>query len=121
MADIKFVREYKMFPASEICFDVLYAKSNRLCFYTEEDLPKTVKKWLEGKEGIVQYDRTLEREETIYKTETMYRVEYDFLVGGKSVHAYLDNNGKGFRRDDAVHIGYQLVAQGNQHIRVTAI
>ena len=122
MANIKFVREYKLFPeSSETWFDVLYAKSNRLCVYTADDLPKTVQKWLEDKVGNTQYNKVFERDETIYKAETMYRVEYDFCAGDKEVHAYLDNNGKGFCREDAVYIGKQLVAQGNTHVRVIAI
>lgn len=123
MAEIKFVREYKPFPAAEDnYFDVVYAKSNRLCFYTSaEELPETVKKWLKDKEGTVQYNRTFDREETIYQAETKYKVDYDFYIGDKMVHARLDNNGKGFCEEDAVYIGKQLVAQGNMHIRVIAI
>lgn len=122
MANIKFVREYKLFPgSSETWFDVLYAKSNRLCIYTADDLPKTVQKWLKGKVGVRQHDRVLDRDEIIYKAETMYRVEYDFYAGDKDVHAYLDNNGKGFCEEDAVYIGKQLVAQGNTHVRVITI
>lgn len=121
MADIKFVREYQFTPNGETWYDVLYATSNRLCTFPAEDLPKTVKEWLKDKPKVVQYNRTLERDEIIYKTETVYRVEYDFYAGDKEVHAFLDNNGKGFCKEDAVYIGKQLVAQGNTHVRVIAI
>lgn len=122
MANIKFIREYKLFPeSSETWYDILYAKSNRLCTYTADDLPKTARKWLEGKVGTTIYDSILEREETIYKITPAYRVEYDFYVGDKDVHAFLDNNGKGFCKEDAVYIGKQLVAQGNAHVMIIAI
>lgn len=119
MANIKFVREYEDYGST--WYDVLYAKSNRLYVYTADDLPKTVQKWLEDKDGVRQYDRVFKRDEIIYKTETMYRVEFDFRVNGKDVHDYLDNNGKGFCKEDAVYIGKQLVAQGNRHISIIAI
>ena len=122
MAKIKFIREYKLFPeSSETWYDILYAKSNRLCTYTADDLPKTAKEWLKGKVGTTIYDSLLEREEVIYKIAPAYRVEFDFKVNGKSVHDYLDNNGKGFCKEDAVHVGKQLIAQGNTHVMVIAI
>ena len=119
MANIKFIREYEAYGGT--WYDVLSAKSNRLCTYTAEDLPKTAKKWLEDKEGIVQYSNVFKRDEVIYKTETMYKVEFDFRVNGKDVHDYLDNNGEGFSKEDAVSIGRQLVNQGNTHVTVVAI
>lgn len=121
MAQIRFVREYKFTPNGETWYDVLYAKSNRLCVYTADDLPGTVRKWLEDKDSVRQYNRTLGRDEVIYKTETMYKVEFDFRVNGKDVHDYLDNNGKGFCKEDAVYIGKQLTVQGNTHVMVIAI
>lgn len=122
MANIKFIREYKLFPeSSETWYDILYAKSNRLCTYTADGLPKTAKTWLKGKVGTTIYNSVLEREEVIYKVAPAFRVEYDFYAGDKEVHAYLDNNGKGFCREDAVYIGKQLAAQGNTHIAVIAI
>lgn len=122
MADIKFIREYDFYGT--LYYDVVYGKPgnpSRLRMYSKDDVPKTVQKWLEDKEGEVQYNKVFEREETIYKAETVYKVEYDFYAGDKEVHAYLDNNGKGFCKEDAVYIGKQLVAQGNMHVRVTAI
>lgn len=122
MANIKFIREYKLFPeSSETWYDILYAKSNRLCTYTADDLPKTARVWLKNKVGTTIYDSLLEREEVIYKDEPAFRVEFDFRVNGKDVHDYLDNNGKGFCKEDAVHVGKQLVAQGNTHVTVIAI
>lgn len=121
MAEIRFIREYQIVPGvTETLYDIVY-KSGKLYCYTAEDLPGTAKAWLKDKVGKVQYDRTLEREEVIYKAETMYRVEFDFYAGDKEVHAYLDNNGNGFCREDAVYIGKQLVAQGNTHVMVIAI
>lgn len=122
MAKIKFVRAYEFYGNPYL--DVIYGtpgKPSRVYTYSKADLPKTVKEWLKDKEGVVQYNRTLGRDETIYKAETLYRVEYDFRVGGKDVHAYLDNNGKGFHKEDAVYVGRELAAQGNMHVQVIAI
>lgn len=122
MANIRFVREYDFY--GNVYYDVVYGKPgspSRLYMYSKDDLPKTVSKWLEGKEGETQHNGVFNRDETVYKAETVYRVEYDFYAGDKDVHAYLDNNGKGFCKEDAVHIGKQLVAQGNQHVMVLAI
>lgn len=122
MANIRFVREYDLYGSTY--YDVVYGKPgnpSRLYMYSKDDLPKTVQKWLEDKVGDTQYNRVFEREEIIYKAETVYRVEYDFYAGDKDVHAYLDNNGKGFCKEDAVYIGKQLAAQGNRHIMVIAI
>lgn len=122
MANIRFVREYDFY--GDIYYDVVYGKPgspSRLYMYSKDDLPKTVRKWLEDKAGNTQYNKVFERDEIIYKAETVYRVEYDFYAGDKDVHAYLDNNGKGFCHEDAVYIGKQLVAQGNRHISIIAI
>lgn len=122
MANIKFVREYDLY--GNTYYDVVYGKPgnpSRLYMYSKEDLPKTVQKWLEDKVGNTQYNKVFEREEIIYKTETMYRVEFDFRYNGKDGHDYLDNNGKGYTKEDAVSIGRQLADQGNMHVRVIAI
>lgn len=122
MANIRFVREYDLYGST--FYDVVYGKPgspSRLYMYSREDLPKTVQKWLEDKVGDTQYSKVFEREEIIYKAETVYKVEYDFYAGDKEVHAYLDNNGKGFCEEDAAYIGKQLTAQGNMHVMVIAI
>ena len=122
MANIKFVSEYDLYGST--FYDVVYGKPgspSRLYMYSKDDLPKTVQKWLEDKVGDTQYNKVFKREEIIYQVGTRYRVEFDFRVNGKSVHDYLDNNGKGFCEEDAVHVGKQLVAQGNTHVRVIAI
>lgn len=122
MANIRFVRAYEFYGNSY--YDVIYGRPGQPCrvyTYSKEDLPKTVSKWLEGKEGETQRNGVFNRDETVYKAEIKYRVEYDFYAGDKDVHAYLDNNGKGFCHEDAVYIGKQLVAQGNRHISIIAI
>lgn len=119
MADIRFIRMYDFYNTA-YC-DILYAKSNRLVTYAAEEMPKTAYKWLKDKKGVTQYNKVLERDEIIYKGETMYKVEFDFTVNGKDVHDYLDNNGKGFCKEDAVSIGRQLVDQGNTHVIVVSM
>lgn len=122
MANIRFARAYEFY--GNPYYDVIYGRPGQPCrvyTYSKAELPKTVSKWLEGKEGVVQYNRTLGREEVIYKEETKYRVEFDFRFEGEDVHADLDNNGKGFCKEDAVRVGKELVAQGNMHVRVIAI
>ena len=122
MAHIRFVREYDLY--GNTYYDVVYGKPgspSRLYMYSKDDLPKTVQKWLEDKVGDTQYNKVFERDEIVYKAETRYRVEFDFRVNGKDAHDYLDNNGTGFCKEDAVCIGKQLVAQGNSHVIVVAI
>lgn len=121
MATIRFIREYDFYGSKY--FDILYMtpSGSRLRTVGAEDLPKTAKKWLEDKEGITQYNKTLERDEVIYKAETKYRVEFDFEVNGKDVHDYLNNNGKGFSHEDAVSVGRQLAEQGNRHVMIIAM
>lgn len=61
---IKFVREYKMFGKSytDVVYDSLLIRT-----YDETDeLPKTVKAFLQGKKAKVQYDNTFKRLENIY-------------------------------------------------------
>lgn len=117
MADIKWIREVEEY--GETWYDILYAKSNRLCTYLAEDLPKTAKEWLKGRPKKVQYNKALEREEALYMDEPVYRVEYDFYTEtGRPVHAYLDNNGEGFNHEDAVSIGRELMAQGNRNVAI---
>lgn len=122
MANIRFVREYDLY--GNTYYDVVYGKPgspSRLYMYSKKDLPKTVSKWLEGKEGETQRNSVFDRDETVYKAETKFRVEFDFRVDGEDVHAYLDNNGNGFCKEDAVRVGKELAAQGNQHVMVLAI
>lgn len=121
MATIRFIREYDFYGSKY--FDILYMtpSGSRVRTVGAEDLPKTARKWLEGKEGIRQYNKTLEKEEVIYKAETKYRVEFDFRVNGEDVHTYLDNNGKGFSHEDAVSVGRELAEQGNRHVMVIAM
>lgn len=117
MATIRFVREYN-FYGNAYC-DIIYGTPGKPCrvyTYSKADLPKTVKKWLEGKEGVVQHDRVFNRDETIYREESKYRVEFDFRVNGEDVRAYLDNNGKGFCKEDATRVGNELAAQGNRNV-----
>lgn len=123
MAEIRFIREYQLIPGNgEMWYDILYAKSNRLCTYPADELPKTAREWLKGKLGTTIYNSVLEREEVIYKTALAYKVEFDFVNGyGKPMHDYLDNNGKGYCKEDAVYIGKQLAAQGNTKVMVVAI
>lgn len=122
MATIKFIREYDLYGST--FYDVVYGKPgnpSRLYMYSKDRLPKTVKKWLENKIGDTQYNKVFKRDEIVYTTEPRYRVEFDFRVNGKYIHDYLDNNGKGFCKEDAVHVGKQLVAQGNTHVMVVTI
>lgn len=122
MANIRFVREYDFYGSTY--YDVVYGtpgKPSRCYTYPKEDLPETAQKWIEGKEGVTQYNSVFKRDETIYKTETVYRIEYDFRVSGEDVHAYLDNNGKGFCKEDAVRVGKELAAQGNMHVMAVAM
>lgn len=121
MAQIKFIRKYKFTPNGETWYDVLYTPSNRLRTYIADDLPGTVKAWLEGKEGVAQYDRIFQRDEIIYKAEPLYRVEFDFRFNGEDVHTHLDNNGKGFSQEDATHVAVELASQNNMNVVITAI
>ena len=122
MANIRFVRAYEFY--GNPYYDVIYGTPGKPCrcyTYPKDELPKTVSKWLEGKEGETQHNGVFNRDEIIYKTETLYRVEFDFRFEGNDVHAYLDNNGKGFDKEDAVRVGRELAAQGNMHVQVIAI
>lgn len=122
MANIRFVRAYEFY--GNPYYDVIYGRPGQPCrvyTYSKEDLPKTVSKWLEGKDGEIQHNGVFNRDETVYKAEIKYGVEFDFRVNGEDVHAYLDNNGKGFCKEDAVRVGRELAAQGNMHVMVTAI
>ena len=68
MANIKFMRIYT--PIREEWCDIAYEKDGyitRIRSCTTDEMPKTARKWLEGKVGRKQYDKTLEREETIYE------------------------------------------------------
>lgn len=68
MANIKFIKIYT--PIREEWCDIAYEKDGyitKVCSYTTDEMPKTARKWLEGKVGRKQYDKTLEREETIYE------------------------------------------------------
>ena len=66
MAEIKFARK-KKWHNNKTWYDVVY-KTNRLYMYMEEDLPKSVRKWLDGKTGKKQYDK-YHGEEIIYEEE----------------------------------------------------
>lgn len=68
MANIRFIREYDLY--NRTYYDTIYGtpgNPSRLYMYSKDDLPKTVQKWLEGKVGKKQYNKVLEREETIYE------------------------------------------------------
>lgn len=122
MANIKFIRMYDFYGTAYA--DVLYGtpgKAGRLYTYPAEEMPKTAYKWLQDKPGERQYNKVFDRDEIIYKAETKYRVEFDFRFNGEDVHAYLDNNGKGFDKENAVRVGRELAAQDNQHVTVVAI
>lgn len=122
MANIRFVRAYEFY--GNPYYDVIYGRPWQPCrvyTYSKADLPKTVSKWLEGKEGETQRNSVFDRDEIVYKAEIKYRVEFDFRFEGQVVHADLDNNGKGFCKEDAVRVGKELVAQGHQHVMVLAI
>lgn len=123
MAEIRRITEYKFTPTSDtIWYDVLYAKSYRLCTYTAEDLPKTARKWLEDKEGVTQYSRVFDREETIYEAKPVYRVVFDFRnASGDTVRDSLTNNGRGFSGEDASYIAQELAAQGNSNVYVALL
>ena len=82
MANIYFVRIYD-FYGSKHC-DVAYERDGfitKVCTYPTDEMPKTVKKWLEDKPGRVQYNRTLKRSETIY----VARYEYGMRCRGYSI------------------------------------
>ena len=72
MARIRFVREFESY--NDTWYDVAYYSKcgnyvGRLFTFTSEDLPKTVKKWLDGKNGVAQYDSVFKRHEIIYREE----------------------------------------------------
>ena len=70
MANIRFIREYEAY--GNPYYDVVYGtpgKPSRVYAYSKEDLPKTVTKWLEGKDGTKQYNKVFNREETIYEQQ----------------------------------------------------
>ena len=123
MANIKFIRMYDFYNTA-YC-DIAYARNDgcisRVRTIPAEEMPKTAYKWLKDKHGTRQYNKVFERDEIIYKAETKYKVEFDFRFNGEDVHAYLDNNGKGFDKENAVRVGKELVAQGNQHVMLVAI
>lgn len=69
MAKIKFVREYKVNYGGKYehtYYDIVY-ESGRVYTKYITDLPKSVEKWLAGKEAERQYDPVYKREELIYK------------------------------------------------------
>lgn len=67
---IKFVREYQpylKYGINRTCYDAIY-HSGRLCMYTEEDVPKTVQKFIENAGSKKkQYDPIFKYEEIIYE------------------------------------------------------
>ena len=68
MANIRFVRAYEFY--GNPYYDVIYGapgRPSRVYTYSKESLPKTVTKWLEGKEGITQHNSIFDRDEVIYK------------------------------------------------------
>lgn len=64
-ASIKFVRQYDFYNANNKVYDVIYA-SGRVCMYSAERLPASVKRFIEGKTGRSQYDKLFKRDEIIY-------------------------------------------------------
>lgn len=64
MAKIEFIRLYKSEFGGEWA-DIVY-ESGRVVTVSQSKIPKTAKKWLEGKEGRKQYDSVYKREETIF-------------------------------------------------------
>ena len=68
MAEIKFVREYKINRGGKYehtYYDIVYVSGRIYTRYITE-LPATITKWLEGKTGRKQYDK-FHGEEIIYK------------------------------------------------------
>lgn len=68
MANIKSIRTYE-FYGNEWC-DIAYEKDgyiHRVTSYPTDEMPKTARKWLEGKEGKAYYDRVFERNTKIYQ------------------------------------------------------
>ncbi len=65
MAKIKFIRRYKMY--GHTYYDVIY-QSNRIYTFTEDDVPKTARRYMETANAIRdQIDRLFNRPETIYE------------------------------------------------------
>ena len=60
---IKFVREYHF--ANETCYDVIYY-SGKCFFYCGNNIPHTVREFLNCAQCVKQYDPVLKREEIIY-------------------------------------------------------
>ena len=63
MAKIKFVRHYKRYNVD--VFDVIYASNRLYCYYGIENVPKTVLRFIAGKEPRHQMDQ-FNGEELIY-------------------------------------------------------
>ena len=64
-AEIRFVREYNYWNTT--WYDVIY-KSGRLCMHTAENLPKTVREYIDNaSKKTTQFDRTFKRDEIIYE------------------------------------------------------
>lgn len=61
---IKFIREYEFYGYMFI--DIVY-ESMRIYTMPKDEMPKTAKKFLEGKTGVKQYDPVFKRDEIIYK------------------------------------------------------
>ena len=91
MANINFVRIYEF-------YDVAYEKDGfitRIRTYDTDDLPKTVKKWLKGRDGKVQYDRTLDRKEIVYHPYYKYGMRLrGYSIGCQPTKGFVD------RKDD---------------------
>lgn len=60
------VTKYELYGST--CYDIVY-NSGRLVSCIEENLPATVKKWLEGKTGMKRWDNIYGRIEYLYKNE----------------------------------------------------
>ena len=68
MAQIRFIRKYKLYNYD--WYEIIYAGTNRIrtiMLDGNTKLPSTAVKFLEGKQGVEQYDRIFNRQETIYK------------------------------------------------------
>lgn len=68
MANIKSIRTY-LFYGNEYC-DIAYQRDGyitKVCTMPTDEMPKTVRTWLKGKTGTIQYDKIFKREETIYQ------------------------------------------------------
>lgn len=61
---IKFIRKYEIF--NRVYYDVIHEPSHRIYTYTETDLPKTAKAFINGKTPVKQYDKIYKRSEYIY-------------------------------------------------------